>query len=84
MGRGRGWGAFFETAFDENPRTWPVALAIALRGRDYLIVGPTEPLILHHTRGTGDTILTHIMREGSIMLDPPGLELRLADVYGEK
>lgn len=48
----------------------------------YLIVDPTEPLILHHTRGSGDTILTHIVREGTITLDPPGLELSLADVYG--
>ena len=48
----------------------------------YLIVDPKEPLILHHTRGTGETILTHIVREGIIMLDPPGLELAMADVYG--
>ncbi len=48
----------------------------------YLIVDPTEPLILHHTRGTNDTILTHIVREGAIALDPPGLQLALADVYG--
>jgi Uma2 family endonuclease len=48
----------------------------------YLIVDPTEPLILHHTRGTGDTILTHIVREGVIALEPPGLELALAEVYG--
>ena len=48
----------------------------------YLIVDPTEPLILHHTRGTDDTILTHIVREGAIKLDPPGLELKLAEVYG--
>lgn len=48
----------------------------------YLIVDPTEPLILHHTRGTNDTILTHIVREGAITLDPPGLQLALAEVYG--
>ena len=48
----------------------------------YLIVDPTEPLILHHTRGPDDAILTHIVREGAIALDPPGLELKLADVYG--
>jgi Uma2 family endonuclease len=47
----------------------------------YLIVDPTEPLILHHTRGTGETILTRIVREGSIQLEPPGLELAVADVY---
>lgn len=49
----------------------------------YLIVDPTEPLILHHTRGADGAILTHIVRDGVIALDPPGLELRLADVYGE-
>jgi hypothetical protein len=27
-------------------------------------------------------ILTHIVREGTIKLDPPGLELALGDVYG--
>jgi Uma2 family endonuclease len=48
----------------------------------YLIVDPTEPLILHHTRGSGDAILTHIVREGAIALDPPGLALALAEVYG--
>lgn len=48
----------------------------------YLIVDPSEPLILHHTRGTNDTILTHIVREGAIKLEPPGLELKLDEVYG--
>lgn len=48
----------------------------------YLIVDPTEPLILHHTRGANDTILTHIVRDGVIALEPPGLELKVADVYG--
>ena len=48
----------------------------------YLIVDPMQPLILHHTRGTGETILTRILRDGIIKLDPPGLELVVADVYG--
>jgi Uma2 family endonuclease len=48
----------------------------------YLVVEPNEPLIVHHARGTGDTILTHIMRAGAITLDPPGLELAMADIYG--
>jgi Uma2 family endonuclease len=47
----------------------------------YLIVDPTQPLVLHHARAT-DTILTRIVREGAVPLDPPGLELALADVYG--
>ena len=48
----------------------------------YLIVDPNEPLIFHHARGTGDTILTHVVRAGAITLDPPGLELAMADIYG--
>jgi len=47
----------------------------------YLIIDPNEPLIVHHTRGTGDMILTHIVRAGTITLDPPGLALALVDIY---
>ena len=47
----------------------------------YLILDPMQPLILHHTRGAGETIVTRIAREGIIKLDPPGLELAVADVY---
>jgi Uma2 family endonuclease len=47
----------------------------------YLIVDPAKPRIVHHARGTGDTILTRIASEGSIKLDPPGLEFALADIY---
>ena len=48
----------------------------------YLVVDPTEPWIICHTRGAGDAILTRSLREGIIMLDPPGLEIAVADVYG--
>jgi Uma2 family endonuclease len=48
----------------------------------YLVVDPDKPLIIHHARASGDSILTRIVREGSITLEPPGLELVLADLYG--
>ena len=32
--------------------------------------------------GTLDSIITRIVREGALVLAPPGLELALADVYG--
>jgi Uma2 family endonuclease len=48
----------------------------------YLIVDPTQPSVVHHARGTGEVILTRIVTNGSIALDPPGLELALADIYG--
>jgi Uma2 family endonuclease len=48
----------------------------------YLIVDPTQQSIIHHARAAGDDILTRVITAGSIALDPPGLELTLADIYG--
>jgi Uma2 family endonuclease len=47
----------------------------------YLIVDPNKPLVLHHARGSEDMILTHIVTQGTIELDPPGLAVALADIY---
>jgi Uma2 family endonuclease len=47
----------------------------------YLIVYPEKPRIIHHARVAQNTILTRIVNEGSIDLDPPGIELVMADVY---
>ena len=49
----------------------------------YLIVDPMQPRILHHARQADDTVLTRIMHEGSIALDPPGLQLAVSDIYGD-
>jgi Uma2 family endonuclease len=46
----------------------------------YLIVDPQRPVILLHTRAGDGTIITRIIRDDSILLDPPGIELSLADV----
>ena len=48
----------------------------------YLVIDLSEPLIVHCRRGTGD-IQTRVVREGTITLDPPGLVIAVADVYGE-
>jgi hypothetical protein len=40
----------------------------------YPIVDPDQPLIVHHVRHSRDIGLADIMREGTITLDPPGLE----------
>jgi Uma2 family endonuclease len=48
----------------------------------YLIVDPALPSILHHARQTNGDILTRIVTSGSITLDPPGIEIALADIYG--
>lgn len=72
-----------------SPSTHRVDVSLKLAGyfrlpsvAHYLIVDPTQPSIIHHARGTGDTILTRIITGGSIMLDPPGLEFFMTDVYG--
>jgi Uma2 family endonuclease len=47
----------------------------------YLIVDPNKPLVLHHARGSRDMILTHIVTQGTIDLNPPGLVVALAEIY---
>jgi Uma2 family endonuclease len=47
----------------------------------YLILDPTQAMIVHHARGADSTILTRIVTAGLIALDPPGLELILGDIY---
>jgi Uma2 family endonuclease len=45
----------------------------------YLIVRAEERVIIHHARNADDTILTRIVRDGSIRLDPPGVVV--ADLF---
>jgi len=47
----------------------------------YLIVDPAKPLVVHHARGSGETILTRVVTQGTITLDPPGLSVALTDIY---
>lgn len=48
----------------------------------YLIIDADAPLIIHHERRADGEILTHILREGVVKLDPPGIELPLSKIYG--
>ena len=41
----------------------------------YLIVRTEDRAIIHHARNADGTILTRIVREGTLHLDPPGLSL---------
>lgn len=47
----------------------------------YVIIDPAEPSVTHHARGVDGAIATWIVKEGTITLDPPGLELRLSDIF---
>lgn len=48
----------------------------------YLVVDPDKPLVVHHAREADGTIRTRIVTDGSITLEPPGIEMALADIYG--
>lgn len=43
--------------------------------RHYLIVRTENRTIVHHARGENGIILTRIVREGPILLEPPGITL---------
>lgn len=43
----------------------------------YLLVRTDRPVLIHHRRRADETIETRIIREGTVLLDPPGLMLDL-------
>jgi len=47
----------------------------------YIIIDLKQRVIIHHARSTGEAILTRIIHDGSITLDPPGLELAVSDIF---
>lgn len=49
----------------------------------YLIFRPDAPHVIHHERGEPGPILTRIVTQGTLSLNPPGIILRLRDIYRE-
>jgi Uma2 family endonuclease len=47
----------------------------------YLIVDPETRTVRHHRRGRDGAIRRRIVRKGALSLRPPGIELRLTDVF---
>lgn len=47
----------------------------------YLIIDPKGPLVIHHSRGAGDALLTRIVSPPSLRLDPPGLDVDLSELF---
>ncbi len=48
----------------------------------YLVIDPERNLLIHHQRGEGEVLATRIATEGQLSLDPPGLTLEVADIFG--
>ena len=51
--------------------------------RHYLTLDPVERTALHHRRGDDGRIETTLVEAGALRLDPPGLDLRVEDLFGE-
>ncbi|MGO9543863.1 MAG: Uma2 family endonuclease [Rhodomicrobium sp.] len=50
--------------------------------RHYVIVDFVDRIVFHHQRGENGLILTAILREGKLLLDPPGLSIPIGDMFG--
>ena len=49
--------------------------------RHYLIVWADKQQIAHHRRGDDGAIETHVVIGGEITLEPPGITIRVEDIY---
>jgi Uma2 family endonuclease len=47
----------------------------------YLIVDPDKRLVIDHTRGHGDRVMTRIVTSGDIGLEPPELTVAVSDFF---
>ena len=51
----------------------------------YLVLDPVEKEIIWHRRGKGGGLATpEVLSEGTIRLDPPGIEISVQDVFGPR
>jgi Uma2 family endonuclease len=49
----------------------------------YLILSPDSRSVVHHARGQGDVLLTRIVNEGVLHLDPPGFSVEVRSLFPE-
>lgn len=47
----------------------------------YLIVDVEETSVVHHRRGSANVVETSVVKDGELVLDPPGLHLNVADFF---
>ena len=65
-----------------SPSTQSVDLGAKLAGyfrldtvRHFVLVDPEQRLVIHHERTEAGQIVTHIVRDGTLRFDPPGIGL---------
>jgi Uma2 family endonuclease len=71
-----------------SPSTRKIDATLKLKGyfglasvRHYLIIDPEGPPVIHHARRDDGQILTSIVADGVLRLDPPGLEIAVSDIF---
>jgi Uma2 family endonuclease len=72
-----------------SPSTRRIDAALKLKGylslpsvHHYLIVDPGKPPLIHHQRQADGTILTRLISDGMLRLDPPGFEVSVSELFG--
>jgi Uma2 family endonuclease len=48
----------------------------------YLIIDPDKRAVAHHSRTSGARTTAHVATDGLLHLDPPGIALKVADLFG--
>ncbi len=73
-----------------SPSTWATDLGLKVRRyfeipgiQHYLILSPDSRSVVHHARGQGDVLLTRIVNEGVLHLDPPGFSVEVRSLFPE-
>jgi len=46
-----------------------------------LIVEPDQRLVIHHARGEAGMVATHIIHDGRIVLEPPGIDIAVEELF---
>jgi Uma2 family endonuclease len=71
-----------------SPSTRKIDASLKLTGyfslpsvQHYLIVDPDGPPLVHHRRQADGTILTRVVHDDALTLDPPGIELAVAEIF---
>jgi Uma2 family endonuclease len=49
----------------------------------YLLLDPDRRVVIQHSRGADGVIETRIWREGAMRLEPPGIVLDVAELFGQ-
>jgi Uma2 family endonuclease len=71
-----------------SPSTRKIDATLKVKGyfslpsvQHFLVIDPDGPPMLHHRRQPDGTILIHIVQDGTLRLDPPGIEIAVADIF---